>query len=162
MYELLAALEASAAAEWLRGLGVWTYGLLNLGHILGIASLFGAVILLDLRLLGVWQWIPVATIARPAVPVAAAGFVLAALSGTSMVLFNATEYHANPFFYIKFPVILAGLLNVALVARTGVWRRAVSGESAHEGDAGRLAVIGGVSLMVWLTVISCGRMIGYW
>ena len=68
MLEILNWLEASALAEFLRGLGIWTYGLLNLAHILGIASLFGAVLVLDLRMLGLWKTIPPHQLIRPTVP----------------------------------------------------------------------------------------------
>jgi hypothetical protein len=162
MLELMAWLEASALAEFLRGLGIWTYGLLNLAHILGIAGLFGAVLLLDLRLLGLWRSIPATHLIRPAVPVAALGFVLAATSGVMMFSFNTTEYHGNPFLYIKLPLIVAGLANVAIIQRLGAWQRAAAGAPERPGDRQLLAVFGALSLLIWLGAIACGRMIGYW
>jgi uncharacterized membrane protein len=162
IYVAMAWLEASPLAEMLRGLGVWTYGIINLAHILGISVLFGAIVVLDLRLIGAWRSIPAASIAKPAVPLAAGGFLLAATSGTMMLTFNTTEYHGNPFFYIKFPVVLLGLVNVALVSRLPAWRRARAGQTAEPADRMVLAVAGAASLLIWLTVIACGRMIGYW
>ncbi len=162
MYEFMAWLEGSAFADTLRGLGIWTYGLLNLGHILGIATLYGAVLVLDLRLLGLWSSIPARVLARPTVPLAAGGFVLAALSGVMMLSFNTTEYHGNPFIYAKFPIIVFGLLNVAVVQRLGAWRRMTGGESPEPGDPAVLRVCGGLSLLIWTAVVTCGRMIGYW
>jgi hypothetical protein len=162
MLELMAWLEGSALAELLRGLGIWTYGLLNLAHILGISTLFGTVVLLDLRLMGLWRSVPMATIIRPTVPLAAIGFVLAATSGVMMLSFNTTEYHGNPFLYIKLPVIVLGLINVAIIQRLAAWRRAAAGDMAAPGDRGVLATAGCVSLATWLTVVACGRMIGYW
>ena len=162
MLELMAWLEGSALAELLRGLGIWTYGLLNLAHILGISTLFGTVVLLDLRLMGLWRSVPMATIIRPTVPLAAIGFVLAAISGVMMLSFNTTEYHGNPFLYIKLPVIVLGLVNVAIIQRLAAWRRAAAGDMAESGDRGVLAAAGCVSLATWLTVVACGRMIGYW
>jgi hypothetical protein len=162
MLELMAWLETSALAEFLRGLGIWTYGLLNLAHIIGIGSLFGAVLLLDLKLLGLWPSIPAASLIRPTVPVAAFGFVLAALSGIMMLSFNTTEYHGNPFFYIKLPVIVLGLVNIAIINRLAAWRRAAAGLPSEPGDQRMLAIFGALSLLIWLTVVSCGRMIGYW
>ncbi|MFU8832836.1 MAG: hypothetical protein ACNA7J_11875, partial [Wenzhouxiangella sp.] len=129
MYDLMAWLEASALAGFLRGLGIWTYGLLNLAHILGLSTLFGSVLLLDLRLLGLWQRIPVQAIIRPTVPLAAIGFAVAVASGIMMLSFNTTEYHGNPFLYIKLPVVVLGIINVAVIQRLAVWRRAVAGES---------------------------------
>ncbi|MCC5884815.1 MAG: hypothetical protein JJT88_00100 [Gammaproteobacteria bacterium] len=162
MFELLAWVEQSALADTLRGAGVWTYGLLNLAHILGIGSLFGAVLILDLRLLGAWRSIPIATIARPTVPLAAAGFLLAVSSGILMISFNATEYLGNPFLYIKLPVIVFGLANVAVIQRLPAWRHALAGVDAETAERRVLAVAGAISLLTWLTVITCGRMIGYW
>lgn len=162
MFELLAWLEATAIAEALRGAGVWTYGLLNLAHILGVSSLFGAVLILDLRLFGAWRSVPVAAIARVTVPVAATGFAVAAPIGVLMLAFNATEYHGNPFLYVKLPMILFALVNVAAVQRLPAWRIAMAGGSLERSDRTVLAVAGGVSLASWLTVVTCGRMIGYW
>jgi hypothetical protein len=162
MLELMAWLEASALAEFLRGLGIWTYGLINLAHILGISGLFGAVVLLDLKLLGLWQSIPPSSLIRPAVPLAATGFVLAVASGIMMFSFNTTDYHGNPFLYVKLPMIVVGLINVALVQRLMAWRRAVAGVAPAPRDQKVLAVCGALSLLIWLTVVTCGRMIGYW
>ena len=162
MYDLMAWLEASALADLLRGLGIWTYGIVNLVHILGIGLLFGTVALLDLRLLGLWRSIPVATLARPAVPLAATGFVLAIISGIMMLSFNTTEYHGNPFLYIKLPMVVIGLVNVAVITRLPAWKRATAGAPEAPADRTILALAGGISLLIWLTVITCGRMIGYW
>lgn len=162
MFELLSLLEESALGELLRDSGVWTYGVLNLAHILGLASLFGAVLLLDLRLLGAWSATQPGALIRPCVPVAAAGFLLAVTSGTLMLSVNATEYFGNIFLYIKLPTIVLGLINIAIVQRVPAWRRAVLGEALRAGDTTVLAVIGAVSLLIWLTVVACGRMIGYW
>lgn len=162
MLELMTWLESSALADFLRGLGIWTYGLLNLAHILGISTLFGAVLLLDLKLIGLWRSISTASLIRPTVPMAAIGFILAAVSGSMMILFNTTEYHGNPFLYVKLPVIVIGLANVALIQRLGAWRRAVANAAPEPGDQALLAIFGALSLLIWSTVLTCGRLIGYW
>lgn len=162
IYEVMAWLEASAMAEALRGLGVWTYGIINLVHVLGISKLFGAILLLDLRLIGAWKSIPVSTVARPTVVLAAIGFVMAVTSGIMMLSFNTTEYHGNPFLYIKLPMVVLGMVNVAVISRLPAWRRARGGQALQVSDPRTLAFAGAVSLTIWLTVIVCGRMIGYW
>lgn len=161
MVEFLTWLEGSALGFAVRGAGVWSYGILNLGHILGIATLFGAVLVLDLRLLGCWRRISVAQIALPTAPLAAAGFGLAALTGVCMLSTNASEYIGNPFLLIKFPAIALGLLNVAVVSRLDVWRSLESREPTDR-EARQLKLAGGASLVCWLTAVSAGRMIGYW
>jgi hypothetical protein len=161
MLDFLNWLEGSALGESLRGFGVWTYGIVNLGHIAGIATLFGSVLLLDLRMLGLWRSVPLVLLARITVPMAVVGFVLAALSGVCMLTFNASEYYGNPFLLIKFPAILLGLINVALVSRLPAWRARGERELTHR-EGMQLAMGGGTSLACWLTALAAGRMIGYW
>lgn len=145
----------------MRESGVWTYGLVNLGHILGIASLFGSVVVLDLRLLGFWRKAPLPAITIPTVRVAGVGFGLAVMTGVCLLATKATEYVGNPFLYIKFPAIALGLANVAALRSLRAWKEHRIRElSAREQS--RLAVFGGISLVCWLTAITCGRMIGYW
>lgn len=161
MNEFLALLQGSALGRGMRVSGVWTYGVVNLGHILGVASLFGSVLVLDLRLLGVWRKVPLPAITNPTVRVAAAGFSFAAITGVCLLATQATEYIGNPFFYIKFPAIGLGLANVAVLNLSAAWKEhKIRDLSAREQS--RLAVFGGISLFCWLTAISCGRMIGYW
>ena len=145
----------------MRQSGPWTYGIVNLVHLLGVATLFGAILLLDLHLIGVWRRGPLAGLSRTVVPVAKLGFAVAAASGLCLLSSNATEYADNPFFLIKFPAISLGLLNVWLIGRTAGWRaREVREPSPAE--ARRLALLGVVSLASWLTAVGAGRMIGYW
>ena len=162
MYEMMALVEASFFAEGLRSLGVWTYGIVNLAHIIGISLLFGAIAILDLRLLGLWQSLSVATIATITVPVAAAGASIAIPSGLSMFAMNATQYHGNHFLYLKLPVLIFALANVMVVTRLGAWRRAVLEGLVQPRDNSILFVAGAFSLFSWSFVLVCGRMIGYW
>ena len=123
-------------------------------HVLGIALLVGSIVLLDLRLLGLWRSVPVATLARPAVTVSVAGLVVAIASGISLLTVQATEYVANPFLYIKFGAILVGLANVAVLRFAGDW--------TDDRFARRRGVAGALSLLAWLTALTAGRMIAYW
>jgi hypothetical protein len=161
LYEFLAWLEASAWGEAMRTSGVWTYAVVNLTHILGVSSLFGAMLLLDLRLVGLWRSIPLEALERPVVPVAAAGFIVAAVSGFFMISTNATDYYDNPFIFIKFSAIALAILNVAALNVLPAWkarrRRALA---PHEHR--QLAAAGAVSLAAWLTAIGAARLIGYW
>jgi hypothetical protein len=59
----MAELEATVLAAALRG-SVWAYPLVNAGHILGVALLIGSIVPLDLRLLGLWQAVPLASLWR--------------------------------------------------------------------------------------------------
>jgi len=157
----MAWLQGSALGHAMRGSGVWTYGVVNLVHILGVASLFGSVLVLDLRLLGVWAQIPLAAISRPTVTIAATGFTIAALSGVCLLATKATEYVGNPFIYIKFPAIALGLLNVAVLNFLPAWKEHRTRQLTLR-EQSNLRLLGGISLFSWLTAVTAGRMIGYW
>src|ERR1700733_1602364 len=157
----MAWLQGSAIGHAMRESGVWTYGVVNLVHILGVASLFGAVLLLDLRLIGFWRNIALPSISKPTVPIAATGFIVSALSGLCLLATKATEYVGNPFLYIKFPAIALGLLNVVALNSLPAWKQHRIRDLSSQ-EQSKLAVFGGISLFCWLTAVTAGRMIGYW
>jgi hypothetical protein len=161
LYQVLVWLRDSPLGEAMRNSGVWTYGVVNLAHILGVASLFGAVLILDFRLLGAWKRVPVAVISAVAVPIATAGFFVAAIAGVFMISTNATDYAGNPFLLIKFPAIALALVNAAILNRQTAWRQRRTREFSPD-EQRKLAWMGGISLACWLTAIGAGRMIGYW
>ena len=160
---LLAWIEQSPLGQFVRESGPWTYPIVNLAHILGIATLFGSVLVIDLTLLGVGRAQPWAraAIANAAAPIALRGFLLAAASGVGLLSSNGTEYAGNPFFMIKFPMIGLALLNAAIVRRSSAWRAMSAGELSRRQERG-LALMAGLSLACWTAAIAAGRMIGYW
>jgi hypothetical protein len=159
--EALAWIQASTLGAFMRQSGPWTYAIVNLAHILGVSTLFGSILVLDLRLVGVWRQVPLDVLSRATVPVSKAGFAAALVTGVALLSSNATEYLGNPFFLIKFPAIALGLINVGVLSRTAAWRARGQRELSRA-EQRQLAAIGGVSLASWLTAISAGRMIGYW
>ena len=161
MHDFMAWMEQSAVGHFMRDTGPWTYGIVNLSHILGVSTLFGSIVLLDLRLLGFWRRVPLALLAEVAAPLAGFGFLLAATTGIGLFATKATEYIGNPFFYIKFPAIALGLLNVLVLNLSPAWQARRTRELSPV-EMRQLAVMGGVSLACWLTAISAGRMIAYW
>jgi len=159
--DLLGWLQGSALGQTMRGAGVWAYAIVNLAHITGVASLFGSILLIDLRLLGIWRATPLAALSGPATRIAGLGFALAALSGLCMLATNGREYVGNPFLPIKFGAIGLGLVNVLLLRRSRAWREHHTRElSAIEQRT--LRVAGGLSLLCWTIALTAGRMIGYW
>ena len=157
----MAWLEASAVGHLMRDSGVWMYGIVNLAHILGVSTLFGSILVLDLRLLGLWRRIPIAALSAATVPVATIGFFVAATTGVGLLATKATEYVGNPFLLIKFPAIALGVINVAAITRSTAWR-ARGVRELSRAETTQLAVMGGMSLLCWTTAITAGRMIGYW
>jgi hypothetical protein len=154
-------LEMSALGVAMRETGVWTYALVNLAHIFGISLLFGAIVVLDLRLLGVWSKIPLDLMARPTTIVAGTGFAVAIVSGPALLATKATEYVGNPFLPIKLAAIVLGVINLIILHNLPAWKERANPQM---GAAKRrqLAFAGGASLACWITVISAARLIAYY
>lgn len=157
MDELPRWIEGSAVATTL-STSAWAYPLVNVVHILGVALLFGAIAVLDLRLLGLWSTLPVTVLARPAVSIAASGFGIAAISGAALFTVEATDYVRNPLFAVKLAAIALAVINLLLLHRSPAWRWRATVTS----PAKRLAFAGGASLGCWLIAIASGRLIAYW
>lgn len=146
---LLAALEASQIATHLR-FSRWTYPAVNAGHVLGLALLVGAIVPLDLKLLGLWPAVARREVERVLVPVAATGLVLAVVTGLLLFSVQARDYAALTLFQGKMVLVALGTVNAlaaAALRRRGPPRVAV--------------VMAAVSLLCWLAVLGAGRFIGY-
>jgi len=150
--ELLAGLETSPLAAGLRG-SVWLYPLVNAAHIVGIALLFGAIVPLDLRLMGFFRDVEAAALSRLLVTVAATGLALAIVAGSLLFVTDAGDYFASNLFRAKMIVLLLALANVVLAFR-------LSGRSGARAAAYR-RVAAATSIGLWLTVIVLGRLVGY-
>jgi len=151
--EILAGLEGSAPAAALRG-STWLYPLVNAGHIVGVALLFGAIAPLDLKLMGAWRGVPLAALLRVLAPTAAAGLAVAVIAGGLLFITKAPDYAASGLFRAKMAVLAVGVANALLFH---ILRRRAGGAEAVPG--GRL--LGALSLAAWLAVIGLGRLVGY-
>lgn len=157
--EWCAVLEATALARGLRD-SVWAYPLINAGHVAAVALLVGGIVPLDLRLLGLWQSVPLAPLWQVLTRSAAAGLLLAISFGFLLFMTQASEYIGSRFFIFKMVVIVAATANALLL------RLAVFDELLQTGANGRKLPIGvrfagGISLIGWLTALILGRLIGY-
>jgi hypothetical protein len=124
----------------------WAYPLVNVVHVLGLAALFGAILVHDLRLLG---RAPVEAGARDlAVPVAATGLAVAAVSGFLLFAVQPLDYAAMQVFWVKIAAVAAGVANAIAGEVFGTVRR-------------RPRLVAAVSMLAWVTAIVAGRLIGY-
>jgi uncharacterized protein DUF6644 len=153
----LGALEASALGQAMRQ-WLWLYPAVETVHIAGIALLFGSIVVLDLRLLGLSKAIPVRKLAAHVLPWTAASFLLIVPSGLAMFTAHASEFFASPVFVLKMCLIFVAGINAALF-HSGVFRSAERWDSAKPPLAARAAAA--ASLLLWLGVIACGRLLAY-
>ena len=161
MGDFLSWMESSALGQMMREAGPTAYAYVNLFHVLGVASLFGSILVLDLRLLGFWRRLPLAPLASATIPVAKTGIAFALTTGVLLLATNATEYTGNPYLMVKFPAIAIGIVNVFVLSRTTAWRAREERELSSQ-ESRQLRLMGGISLLSWLTAVSAGRLIAYW
>ena len=130
----------------------WGYAGVNAAHILGIALLVGAILPLDLRLLGAWRSVALEPLVRVLVPVAAAGLGLAVVTGALLFIARPVEYAATEIFLAK----------MALVAAGGAHALSLTfGRGLMRAGSARLRIAGAVSLSIWVAALICGRLIAF-
>ncbi|HEX6689945.1 MAG TPA: DUF6644 family protein [Burkholderiales bacterium] len=158
----LGAIEASGLGQAMRQ-WLWLYPTVETVHIVGIGLLFGSIAVLDLRLLGFSRNIPVKTLARHVLPWTAGSFLLIVPSGLMMFTAHATDFISSPVFVVKMCLILTAGLNAALFhaitfPSVAVWD---SEEMRKLPPPPSVRLAGAASLLLWIAVIACGRLLAY-
>ena len=136
---------------------LWAFAVVEAIHLLALAVIGGAVLLVDLRLLGLaFQRQRVADIARIAQPWLI--WSLAAMLLTGFILFislAASKYYVHDYFWVKM-YFLAGAMLFSFLIR----QRVIMGDDARANSAlGKVVAI--VSLVLWSGVGFAGKAIGY-
>ncbi len=159
MEALLFGLEATALARALSA-SLWVYPLVNAAHLLGVALLIGAIVPVDLRLLGAWRTVPLAPFCRVLVRSAAVGLALAALCGALLFMTRASEYAASGLFVAKMVIVALATAN-ALALRLAGFDALLRAGDANRPLPRRVRVAAAVSLLAWLAALTLGRLVGY-
>ena len=161
--DILRALQDTTIATAVRGDtpdSEWLFPIIETAHVLALALVFGSVVMLDLRLLGLAsRSTSVQKLSREVLPWTWTAFVLAAIFGTLMFICKAATYYGNFEFRMKFLAIFLAGLNM-LVFHFGSFRRVASWDRRQPPPVGA-RVAGGVSLALWVLVIFYGRWVGF-
>jgi hypothetical protein len=156
---LLAFLESSALAEAIRT-SAYLFPVIESFHVLALTMVFGTIVMVDLRLLGI------ASARRPFTKLAAdilkwtwAAFALAVVTGSLLFISNAAVYYHNLYFRMKMVLLAIAGLNMLIFELT-------AGRSVDDWDKNRVPppackVAAVVSIVIWISVIVCGRWIGF-
>ncbi len=156
--ELAVALERSQLPEIFK-YAWWVYPAVNTGHIIGLAMLFGSILPLDLRMMGLWRSIPLYDLARPLTRIALLGGIIAIATGIALLSAKARLYVNAPVFWAKSGFFTLALLNALLLRFNKPWRYLAQVDS--RGTIPRFKSAGFISLISWMGVLICGRMFGY-
>jgi hypothetical protein len=150
---LLAGLEGTAVAQTLRS-SRWLYAATNAAHIFGIALLVGAILPLNLRLLGLWPDVPRAKLVRVLVPVAATGLALAIAAGGLLFAVRAREYAGIGFLQLKLVLVATGALAALALHHAHGFLLETAPDRRLTGHAL-------LSLVCWPAALVCGRLIAF-
>lgn len=137
------------------------YPVIMTTHLACIAIFGGLILITDLRLLGValrsrtvtevvkglrpWKWL---------------GFCIMVTMGLLLATSEAEKYSPNPYFWAKM-VFLALVVVHALIFRPLVYTKTEEIDKMPS-LPGTAKLAGALSLVIWLGVLSMGRLIGYW
>ena len=156
--QVLIALEQSGLAAAIRQ-STWAYPAANVGHILALTLFAASVAAMDARLLGAFAAAPPADVVRPARRVAMIGLLLMAITGSVLFTAEASHVAMNPVFQIKAVLIALGVLNALLAGRA--LNAVLDQAKAFEPLPTRIRLAALLSLIIWLSVAACGRLIAY-
>ena len=138
---------------------LWLYPALEIVHILGIVLLVGAAFLFDLRLLGFSPAMPVRALSAHLLPWSQRGLILIVPSGILLFITNAQALGVDPVFWTKVGLIALAAVNVFVFHR--FIYRPFKQNSANEELGWTAKVCGAVSIVVWVAVVACGRLLAY-
>ena len=155
MQDLFSNLESSGFATWLRESNtIWAYPMVLTLHTVGLALLVGANATLDLRLLGFGRSIPM-PVMEQSFRVMWVGFWINAASGALLFAADATTKGSTRLFVMKLSLVALG---VVVIMAT---RRVAFGKDAGPDVSGLAKGLAVLSLVVWVTAITAGRLMAY-
>jgi uncharacterized membrane protein len=151
-------LDTSTLSVWVIS-SAYLWPALESIHFLGLSLLIGTVGLFDLRLLGFARNIEPKTLHR-LVPIGVLGYGINAITGALFFVGDTGQYVYNAAFHFKMLFMVLTGINVVVFYLTTY--RAVEDVQAGGHTSMAAKVIGGVSLLLWLGVITCGRLLTFY
>ena len=138
---------------------LWMYPIVEITHIVGFVTLVGSIAVLDLRLLGLSRQVSVTALSRHTLPWSLGALLLVIPSGLLMFTAHATDFISNDAFITKMTLLM-------LAGANALWFRVGPYQSVREWDvaaappaAARISAA--LSLLLWISIISCGRLLAY-
>jgi hypothetical protein len=157
MMNFLTALEELRFSMWVRESGsIWAFPTFLFLHTLGMSIVAGGSAVIDLVLLGFWPKAPVQPLER-LFPLIWCGFWINAVTGTVLLIADATTKLTNWDFGVKMVFVFAGVA-VLYVMRKKVFGNPELDKTPLPADAKRLAW---ASLICWFGAITAGRLLAY-
>ena len=156
MLHFLQALQDSAYATWVREGWGWAIALTI--HAFGNATVVGLILIIGLRLFGLFRTIPLSSI-RAFFPFIWTGVVFQVLSGLTLWMTKPARYLTDGVFDVKFSLVVTGVI-VTLFYQRFLRRELPVWEAAGAVSVGG-ARFAAVTCVVWAGVLIMGRLTAY-
>jgi hypothetical protein len=137
----------------------WLFPTIESVHIIGLALVVGAVLRLDLRLLGFSRHVSVTDVAGSTMPWAWTGTAIAVTTGLLMFSSEAVVCFHNRAFRAKMLMLLLIALNTLVYEF--ITRRNVDAWDVEHATPIGAKLAAGVSFTLWIGVVAAGRWIAY-
>jgi hypothetical protein len=154
--QLLKALQDSAFANWVQQSA---YPVVITFHSIGLATLVGLLMVIDLRVLGFARSLPLPAL-RKLMKVVWIGFWVNAVSGSMLFCIDAKKDFYSGLFRTKLSAIALGLILGTLI-KNRVLASPDAHASANAGTSGGAKVLATLSLLCWIGAIVSGRLLAY-
>jgi hypothetical protein len=141
---------------WMESLAVYGASpyigpIVNLVHLSSMVVFMGALLIVDLRLLGIGRQTPLSQVARDARPWLIGGFIGILLTGMPQLAERATDQYVTSTFWVKMYLLAFGLIWLVTVRRRAV--------QAADARGAWPKVVGLVSTFSFLGVAALARLI---
>ena len=143
----LVALESVWLAQAMK-YSTWLYPTVETVHIWGIGMLFGSVVLMDLRVLGLGKALDYSALSRLGIAVSVLGFSLAVITGSMLFITHAADLIASRLFILKMSLIFLLITNAVLLRMRAEINPVTKAQAV-------------ISLVGWASVIGLGRWLAY-
>jgi hypothetical protein len=156
---ILEGIQGSALADWMRYTDR-AMPVVEATHVLAAVLLFGTVLIVDLRLLGLGDSSrSVTRLSRETLPLTWLAFGVSVITGSLMFTTSAQTYFANTAFQLKALALLGAGINMVLFQLFTARGMAAWDQNVPVPGAARTA--GLVSMLLWAAVVLLGRWIGF-
>jgi hypothetical protein len=135
---------------------IWLFPLIEGSHILALPISVGMIVLFDLRLLGL---VTGSKVTNEFLRWSRFGFAVMLITGVFLFITQAGKAYGNPFFRTKLLLLLALGVNAA-VYQLLFYPKMSQWDLTGKTPAGA-KFCAGLSLIVWIGVIVCGRTMAY-
>jgi hypothetical protein len=147
-------IEATSLGNTIRQ-SLWLFPVIEATHLLGLCVLGGAVLIVDLRMLGLGlKSHPIPHVARDARPWFVGALIVMLLTGWALFTSEAIKCYYNTSFWVKITTLPIAIV-LTLLIRDRIARHAAMGTNATT------KLVGLLSITLWFVVAAAGRWIGF-